>query len=87
MAKHSPHPAPFPSKDQILEFIKDSPGRVGKREIARAFRLDADQKMQLKKVLKELKDDGMLSSKRKKLSDPGALPPVRGSSHGRGHGR
>ena len=76
MSKHSPHPAPFPSKDQILEFIKDSPGRVGKREIARAFRLDADQKMQLKKVLKELKDDGMLSSKRKKLADPGALPPV-----------
>lgn len=76
MSKRSPHPSPFPSKDQILEFIKDSPGRVGKREIARAFRLDADQKMQLKKVLKELKDDGLLTSSRKKLADPGALPPV-----------
>ena len=76
MAKRSSSPSPFPSKEQILEFIKDSPGRVGKREIARAFHLDADQKMQLKKVLKELKEDGMLTSSRKKLADPGALPPV-----------
>ncbi|MCW8916280.1 MAG: ribonuclease R [Magnetovibrio sp.] len=76
MSKQSQHPAPFPSKEQILEFIKDSPGRVGKREIARAFRLDADQKMQLKKVLKELKEDGLLSSSRKKLAEAGALPPV-----------
>ena len=76
MSKHTPHVAPFPSKEQILEFIKDSPGRVGKREIARAFHLDADQKMQLKKVLKELKDDGQLQSSRKRFADPTALPPV-----------
>jgi len=76
MSKHSTHPSPFPSKEQILEFIKDSPGRVGKREIARAFHLDSDQKMELKKVLKQLKDDGLLASSRKKLADPGALPPV-----------
>ncbi|MBF0250947.1 MAG: ribonuclease R [Alphaproteobacteria bacterium] len=76
MSKHSPHPAPFPSTEQILEFIKDSPGTVGKREIARAFRLDPDQKLHLKKVLKKLKDDGLLTSSRKKLADPGALPPV-----------
>ena len=76
MTKRSSSPSPFPSKEQILEFIKDSPGRVGKREIARAFHLDADQKMELKKVLKSLKDDGLLSSSRKKLADPGALPPV-----------
>jgi len=80
MSKHTPphaHPgAPFPSNEQILEFIKDSPGRVGKREIARAFNLDAEQKMQLKKVLKNLKDEGLLSSARKRFADPGALPPV-----------
>jgi len=76
MSKHTPHVAPFPSKEQILEFIKDSPGRVGKREIARAFHLDAEQKMQLKKVLKALKDDGQLQSSRKRFADPTALPPV-----------
>ena len=76
MAKKTPHAAPFPSDEQILEFIKDSPGRVGKREIARAFNLDADQKMALKKTLKRLKDEGRLQSNRKRFADPGALPPV-----------
>lgn len=76
MAHKSSHPAPFPTDEQILEFIKDSPGRVGKREIARAFNLDAEQKLHLKKVLKRLKDDGRLQSNRKRFADPGALPPV-----------
>ena len=76
MSKQTPHVAPFPSNEQILEFIADSPGRVGKREIARAFNLDAEQKLQLKKVLKKLKDTGQLHSNRKRFADPVALPPV-----------
>lgn len=68
--------APFPSNEQILEFIADSPGRVAKRDIARAFNLDAEQKLQLKKVLKKLKDTGQLQSNRKRLANPAALPPV-----------
>ena len=69
------HPAPFPSREDILKFIEESPERVGKREIGRAFHLDADQKLKLKKVLKELKDEGLLA-KGRALSTPGALPPV-----------
>lgn len=76
MTQDPPHLAPFPSVEQILEFIADSPGRVGKREIARAFNLDAEQKLQLKKVLKKLKDAGRLHANRKRFADPGALPPV-----------
>jgi len=76
MSKKTPHVAPFPSKEQILEFIKDSPGRVAKRDVARAFNLDSEQRIQLKKVLKALKDDGLLGSHRKRLADPAALPPV-----------
>ncbi len=76
MNKPPTHPVPFPSAEQILEFIKDSPGRVGKREIARAFSLDAEQKLQLKKVLRKLKDEGQLQSNRRRFADPGALPNV-----------
>ena len=76
MTKRPSSPAPFPSNEQILEFITDGPGRVGKREIARAFHLDADQKLKLKKVLKKLKDTGQLKSNSKRLADPAALPPV-----------
>jgi len=69
--------APFPSKQQIADFIRDSTSHVGKREIARAFKLDVDQKRRLKKVLKEMKDEGMLSAGRgKKLVDPAQIPNV-----------
>ncbi|HER25510.1 MAG TPA: VacB/RNase II family 3'-5' exoribonuclease, partial [Rhodospirillales bacterium] len=75
MSKKPKQAAPFPSRDDILKFIEESPGRVGKREIGRAFHLDADQKLRLKKILKSLKDDGLLA-KGRALSTPGALPPV-----------
>lgn len=69
--------APLPSRDQILEFIRDSEQRVGKREIARAFNLDADQKRELKKLLRELEQDGSLQRGRsKRFAEPGTLPDV-----------
>jgi len=69
--------APFPTKEQILEFIKDSPTPVGKREIARAFSLDAEQKMMLKGVLKEMKEEGAVARGRdRRLAPDGALPAV-----------
>ena len=67
--------APFPSKEEILRFIQQSPGRVGKREIARAFRLDVRQKIDLKRVLRDLKDDGSLRRERGGGPD-GSLPNV-----------
>ena len=68
--------SPFPSKEQILEFIADSPGRVGKREISRAFRLDAGQRIRLKRVLRELEAEAGLGGKRKRRYSGGKLPPV-----------
>lgn len=69
--------APFPSKDEIAEFVRSAEGKVGKREISRAFKLDVEQKRTLKRVLKEMKDDGMLSKGRgHRVSEPGSLPPV-----------
>jgi len=28
---------PFPTKDDILAYVKDNPGKISKRDIARAF--------------------------------------------------
>ena len=45
--------------------------------IARAFKLDAKQKMTLKKVLREMQQFGALEKGRKKrIREPGTLPPV-----------
>jgi len=74
-----PHKAakqvPIPSKQEILDFIKSSPGRVGKRELARAFNLRGDDKIDLKAILKELEKDGAVErGHQKRFARPGALP-------------
>ncbi len=77
MAKRPKAPSPFPSREEILRFIHESTGTVGKREIARAFRLDSRQKMELKKVLREMELDGSLQKGRgRRFSEPGTLPSV-----------
>jgi len=77
VAGSSRKPAPFPSREQILDFVRDTPGNVGKREIARAFRLDAAQKRELKTVLKQLEADGLLGKRRgRRYAPPEHLPNV-----------
>ncbi len=70
-------PVPFPSREQIVEFIRDSAAHVGKREIARAFHLSGEQRTELKRVLKELEADGSLARRRgRRYGEPGQLPNV-----------
>ncbi|MEE8173090.1 MAG: RNB domain-containing ribonuclease, partial [Alphaproteobacteria bacterium] len=52
-------PAPFPDKEQIRRFIAESKGRVGKREIARAFSISGDQRAQLREMLHDLREEGV----------------------------
>jgi ribonuclease R len=73
--RHSNKPSP-PSKEQILAFIGEQSGKVGTREIARAFGLKNADRAELKRMLRELADDGALERRRKKLHHPGSLPPV-----------
>ncbi|MBS9720493.1 ribonuclease R [Tianweitania sp. BSSL-BM11] len=65
-----------PSRDQLLQFITENPDQAGKREIAKAFRLKGDDRIWLKEMLSDLADDGLVEKKAKRLSVPGALPPV-----------
>ena len=51
-------------------------GQIGAREIARAFNLKNDRRVELKRMLRELADEGRVEAKRKKLHHPGALPQV-----------
>ena len=50
--------APFPDKEDIRRFIADSPGRVGKREIARAFSITGNDRARLRDLLRELREEG-----------------------------
>jgi len=72
-----PKPAPgLPSKKQILDFIKDSPTPAGKREIARAFGLKGQYKIQLKAILKDMADEGLIDGRKSAYHEKGGLPKV-----------
>ena len=72
------HPQrPFPTKDEILAFVRESPDAVGKREIARAFRIRGSERGQLRDLLKELQQDGQIGRMAdQRLGPPERLPRV-----------
>src|ERR1700751_2854419 len=66
-----------PTRDELLAFIKESTTPVGKREIARAFGLKGDQRIDLKQLLRELRDQGEIAADRAKtFKDPKALTDI-----------
>jgi len=50
----------MPSRDQIMKFISESEQASGKREIAKAFGLKGQEKIQLKALLKDMADEGLI---------------------------
>jgi len=68
--------ARLPSKQDIVTFIEESTGEVGKREIARAFHIKGQDRIALKQLLREMADEGLIKGKRKRLRKPGELPSV-----------
>ncbi|MGE3873974.1 MAG: ribonuclease R [Parvibaculaceae bacterium] len=77
MARKAKSPLPdLPTADQLIDFIKNSPGKVGKREIARAFSIKGGDRIALKRLLKTLEEDGRLKRQGRAVSKAGVLPPV-----------
>ena len=69
-------PAPFPSKDEVLRFVRESPGKVGRREIARAFGIRGNDRAALTELLRALEEEGALEGRRGRRRPTGALPSV-----------
>jgi ribonuclease R len=66
-----------PTRDELLAFIKESATPVGKREIARAFHIKGDQRIELKQLLRDLRDNGDIAADRAKtFKDPKALTDI-----------
>ena len=66
----------FPERDALVAFIRAHPGKVGTREIAREFGLKNADRVELKRILRELADEGAIEKRGKKISEPAALPPT-----------
>ncbi|MDG2002701.1 MAG: VacB/RNase II family 3'-5' exoribonuclease [Novosphingobium sp.] len=70
-------PAPgLPSRQQILDFIGQSPRPAGKREIAREFGLKGQEKIKLKALLKDMAEEGLVDGKKTAFHRMGGLPKV-----------
>jgi ribonuclease R len=67
---------PVPSREEILKFLRESDGTAGKREIARAFNIKGDARVELKRLLAEMAEEGSLAGSRKDLREAGKLPPI-----------
>jgi ribonuclease R len=64
----------FPTPDAIVAFIRAHPGKVGTREIAREFGLKNADRSELRRILRELADEGTIEKRGKKISEPSVLP-------------
>jgi ribonuclease R len=65
-----------PSKQEILEWISQNPTKTTKRDIAKAFGVTGAARIDLKRLLRELADEGHLTKSKRTYRDPDKLPPV-----------
>jgi len=66
----------IPTKPEILTWISDHPTLTAKRDIAKAFGIKGAARIDLKRILKELEDEGHLEKRKKTYRNPDQLPPV-----------
>ena len=79
MKKQSPRQSfqpGLPTRKQILDFIANSAEPAGKREIARAFGLKGQEKIQLKALLRDMADEGLIDGNRTAFHRMGGVPKV-----------
>ncbi len=66
----------LPSREELVAFIREHAGKVGTREIARAFGAKNADRAALKHMLRELADEGQIEHRRKRVHHGGTLPSV-----------
>ena len=76
MARKITHVPGLPTRKQVLDFIANSDEPAGKREIARAFGLKGQEKIQLKAVLKDMVEEGLIDGNRAAFHRMGGVPKV-----------
>ena len=70
-------PSALPSKSAILDFLAEVNGDATRRDIARAFNIKGDARTELRSLLKEMNEEGLLNKTGpKRVQTPDALPPI-----------
>jgi ribonuclease R len=76
MKKKSDATTAFPDRESIVAFVKAQPGEAGTRELARHFGLKNEARAALRRILRELADEGVIEKRGKKIAEPKSLPPT-----------
>ncbi len=76
MKKKSDATTAFPDRESIVAFVKAQPGEAGTRELARHFGLKNESRAALRRILRELADEGVIEKRGKKVAEPKSLPPT-----------
>lgn len=66
----------IPTKQEVLDWISANPTLTSKRDIAKAFGIKGADRIDLKRILKELEAEGHLEKRKRSYRDPDRLPPV-----------
>jgi ribonuclease R len=67
----------LPSRDELLAFVASHPGAASKRDLARHFGIKGNDKIELKRLLRELQEEGTVKRGRgKAFTKRGDLPEV-----------
>ncbi|MBO9519520.1 MAG: ribonuclease R [Porphyrobacter sp.] len=66
----------LPSREQVIEFIQTSEAPAGKREIAKAFGLKGQERIALKRLLKDMAEEGLIDGKKTAFHRMGGVPKV-----------
>jgi len=74
--RSSKQPQGLPTKKQVLDFLQTSDTPAGKREIARAFGLKGQEKIALKRLLKDMAEEGLIDGRNSAYHRMGGLPKV-----------
>jgi len=76
MKKKSDATTAFPDRESIVAFVKAHPGEAGTRELARHFGLKNESRAALRRILRELSDEGAIAKQGKKVREVKSLPPT-----------
>ncbi|ARO15579.1 ribonuclease R [Ketogulonicigenium robustum] len=66
----------IPSREAILQWIADNPTLTAKRDIAKAFGIKGAARIDLKRILRELEDEGHLQKRARSYRESDKLPPI-----------
>jgi ribonuclease R len=70
------HDTGFPARDAIVAYIRAHPGKISTRDIAREFGLKNADRAELKRILRELANEGTIEKRGRKIHEAATLPPT-----------